>query len=114
MRMAMFMAVLVFAMTVLCGPVGMAVSTQHQKSCQIRSKTKRANNQDQFRVSNLWRIDKSGECFEDNRHTERYQKYGVEEGAENLGSLPLRLSSVSKQRPRAILHWGGGLTPYVY
>ena len=70
-------------------PVGVSVSTQDEESNNVRGKAQRTDDKDKFWVGDHWRIDKSGNSFEDDRETQCDQEDGVEKSTENLCSQPL-------------------------
>ena len=66
--------------------MGVSMSAQDEESDNIREQAQGANDKDELRVQDFWRIQESGDSFEDDGEAQCDQEDGIEEGAENLCS----------------------------
>ena len=85
----MVVVVIVMAMVMTFVAVRVTVAAEYKEAHQVGEQAGRANDEYQFRVFDLGRVDKSSESFENDRDTESDEEDGIEEGAENFGSNPL-------------------------
>lgn len=69
--------------------------SQNSKPSQIRREPQATNDQNELRVANLRGVDKSSKRFEDDGYAKGDEEYGVEEGAEDLGTEPLRRTALA-------------------
>lgn len=86
-RMSLLMAV--FAVVVTPWAVRVPVSSENSEANQVGSKPQATNNQNELGISDLGRVDKPRERFEDDGYTQSDEEDGIEEGTKNLGTEPL-------------------------
>lgn len=88
------MAVLSVVVAVIRRSMGVSMSAQDEESDNVREEAQGTNDEDKLRVEDFGRVDKSGNCFEDDGETQCDQEDGIEEGSKDL--CPQPLSDVSK------------------
>jgi hypothetical protein len=77
--MLVLMAVFVFPMSVFTWAMRVPMSSKDTEAGQVRGQPQAADNQDELRVPNLGRFDKSRKGFEDDGHAKGDEEDGVEE-----------------------------------
>ena len=92
--------IVVLAVGVLAGSVGVAVAAQDEKAHQVGGQTSAADNQNQLGVLDGGRIEEALGSVKDDGDTEGDKEDGVEEGAEDFGAQPL-FDSQSGPLPQA-------------
>lgn len=78
-RVSVFMIVVI-----LSWPMRVTMSSQNQKASQVRSETKRADDEDELWIADFGRVDKSSDGFQYDRKAKRDEEDGIEKGAEDF------------------------------
>lgn len=94
-RMPMLVAIHLFPVPMFSWPMRVPMPSQNSKPSQVRCEPQATNDQDELRVADLGGVDESCKRFEDDGYAKGDEKYGVEEGAQDLGTEPLRRTALA-------------------